>query len=202
MTTPHKAELALLGLLMLGMVWAATAWHEERVARETLDATLKTEKAGHAELKQQSAELVQDLRTRLDALEHAKAATVTPSQIIKEIPIYLPQNLPAPIAPVVEAPAAGAGPNTPPVVTGVNVPAVDLKPLFDELVECRECDAKLTAANQQEELDQQQAASLVAERDAAIKAAKGGSLWQRVKRHAEIIAISAASGYLLAKIAK
>ena len=79
------------------------------------------------------------------------------------------------------------------------IPQADLKPLFDAAENCRACEAKLAAA--QSDLSDQAAklAATSTERDAAIKAAKGGSIWTRLKRSAKWLIIGAAAGALAAR---
>ena len=77
----------------------------------------------------------------------------------------------------------------------MRVPAADLKPLFDFVQDCRACQAKLTTAQQDLKDEQAKNAALAAERDAAVKAAKGGSLWRRTARAAKWLAVGFAVGY-------
>ena len=78
------------------------------------------------------------------------------------------------------------------------IPAADLKPLFDFVQDCRACQAQLAAARADVKDEQDRAQALARERDAAIKAAKGGGFWQRLKRNALWFAVGAAAGAALA----
>jgi hypothetical protein len=199
MTEGHKAALAVAALLGLALGVVVHEWHGALVDRAVLDATLKAEHANQADLKSQSELVVRDLKERVAALEQVKAQAVTPAQIVREIPTFLPQTLPAPVTTVTTPAPAGAAPGTPPTITGMQIPAADMRPLFDELITCKECSEKLTGAQMQTSIDEDKITSLTKERDAAVKAAKGGSVWTRVKHSAETIVISAAAGYLIAR---
>jgi hypothetical protein len=202
MTAKRTLEFVFAALLAVALALALNAWHGAALERAALDATLKTGKADQADLAKQSAAVIQDLKERVAALEQVKAQAVTPAQIVREIPTFLPQSLPEPVATITAPAPAGSPPGTPPTVTGLQIPAVDMKPLFDELVDCKECAAKLTAAEGQTSIDRDEIASLTKERDAAVKAAKGGSVWTKAKHGAEVFFIGAATGALLAGIKK
>lgn len=176
-------------LVIIGVI-AANAWHNAMVARARLEATMQADKAHQGELTQQAATIAQDLKQRIAALESDKARTQTPSEIIKEVPVYLPANLPAPITTVTQPAAPGAKDQTP-VITGAMVPASDFKPIFDQLVECKECAAKLSADDADLRIKSEQLVSVTRERDAAIKAVKGGSFFQRLKHDAKAIGYTA-----------
>jgi hypothetical protein len=68
------------------------------------------------------------------------------------------------------------------------IPAADLKPLYDYVQDCRACQAQLAVAKQgrTDEL-----AAMAHERDVAFAAAKGGTFWRRFRRNIEWFAIGA-----------
>ncbi len=230
MTLGHKTAVLGCALLTIVLAFFANDWHNKGVGLAALDATLKTQKTfqaqldsekeaaakQQADLASQSALVVRDLQERLAALEQQKAAVVTPEQVAGAIRSYLPSGLPAPVTTVTTPAPAGAPPGTPPTVTGLLIPAADMKPEFNQLVDCRECGAKLTAAfgqvsilqdevkSLQEQMGilQQQITSLTKERDVAIKAAKGGSVWSRVKHDGKMVAGGIIVGVLLAAMRK
>jgi hypothetical protein len=76
----------------------------------------------------------------------------------------------------------------------MTIPQADLKPLYDDLQECRA--TALRAASTQKDLTDAQAAqaALTKERDAAIATARGGSFWSKLKRSAKWFAIGLAIG--------
>jgi hypothetical protein len=69
-----------------------------------------------------------------------------------------------------------------------------LKPLYDFVQDCRECDAKLSAAKQDHDDDTVKLEALTRERDAALAAAKGGTFWHRLRRNLEWLAVGAMVG--------
>jgi len=75
------------------------------------------------------------------------------------------------------------------------IPAADLKSLYNYIQDCRACQAKLATANQNAADDAKKIASLTQERNAAIKAAKGGTFWRRLQRNATWLAAGAVLGY-------
>jgi hypothetical protein len=81
-------------------------------------------------------------------------------------------------------------PDAPPV----EMPQADLKPLFDFVQDCRACKARLAAAQASLKDEQSRSATLTQERDAAVKAARGGSFWARLKHAATWFAIGVAAG--------
>ncbi len=79
------------------------------------------------------------------------------------------------------------------------IPAADLKPLYNYIQDCRACRAKLAAANQNAADDAKKIASLTQERNAAITAAKGGTFWRRLRRNATWLASGAILGYVASR---
>ena len=90
--------------------------------------------------------------------------------------------------------------NLPPAV--INVPQTDLKPLFDELEECRACQEQLATAQQDLADERAKVSALTIERDAAVKAARGGGFWSRFRTGAKWSAIGGAMGAIAASGAR
>ena len=78
------------------------------------------------------------------------------------------------------------------------VPASDLKPLYNYVQDCRSCQAQLAVARQNASDDASQIAALTRERDAAITASKGGTFWRRLRRNMLWLSVGAALGYAAA----
>jgi hypothetical protein len=74
------------------------------------------------------------------------------------------------------------------------IPAADLKPLYDYVQDCRACQAQLAVAKQNQTDDAAKIAALTRERDAAVTAAKGGTFWRRARRNAIWFAVGAGLG--------
>jgi hypothetical protein len=155
---------------------------ELKSAQDALTAANARESARNAAVKKQVAQL------------QKSAATIkTPQEVIAALPGVLP--LPQPISLDANLPGA-AGP-----AKAANLPLVDLKPLYDSAVACKECQTELAAAqaNLKDEQAKTQAASR--ERDDALRVAKGGSAFRRVARAAKWFLIGAAAGAAAAKLA-
>jgi hypothetical protein len=81
-------------------------------------------------------------------------------------------------------------PDAPPA----QIPAADLKPLFDFVQDCRSCQAQLAVAKQNATDNATKLTALTRERDAAVVTAKGGTFWQRVHRNALWFVVGAGAG--------
>ena len=75
------------------------------------------------------------------------------------------------------------------------IPATDLKSLYNYVQDCRACDAELSVAKQNASDDATKIAALTRERDAAITASKGGSFLRRLRRNILWLSVGAAIGY-------
>jgi hypothetical protein len=78
----------------------------------------------------------------------------------------------------------------------VRLPSSDLKPLFDYVQDCRACEAENMAERQDAADEATKLAAVTHERDAALKAAAGGSVWHRIRRDLEWLAAGAVGGYI------
>jgi type II secretory pathway pseudopilin PulG len=92
-------------------------------------------------------------------------------------------------------------PNQKAAAGGAIVPAEDLKPLYDFVLDCQACQAKLSAAQGDLNDEKAKTAALTLERDQAVQIARGGSAWRRVGRAAKWFLIGAAAGAVAAKAA-
>ncbi len=81
------------------------------------------------------------------------------------------------------------------------MPLADLKPLYDFVQDCRSCQVQLAAAQADIRDERAKSAALGTERDTAVKTARGGSFWSRLKHDAKWLAIGAGVGVALAHIA-
>ena len=80
---------------------------------------------------------------------------------------------------------------------GVELPATDLKPLYDFALDCQACQAKLVAAQADLADEKAKSSTLAKERDEAVRVAKGGSALARVARAAKWFLIGAAAGAIV-----
>lgn len=189
----------------------------DRLDRAQLAAELAATKqllaAADARQHDRDAQLAQTL----SALAAEKRTIVTPAQIIRELPNNI--RLPAPVtlqvdpassvgatlgSPATNARNASAGRASPAPANnsargGAVIPAEDLKPLYDFTLDCKACQAKLTAAQGDLADEKSKTAALTKERDQALKIARGGSAWRRFGRAAKWFILGAAAGAAIAK---
>jgi len=182
------------------------SWLDERDARIEMAATISSQNSIITAAEKREQDRAQQLADSLKQIAELKSSVQTPQQVIREIPQFLPP-LPQPLAtipatgPAGSATATGsagqtAGKAGEVAAPDVRVPSADLKPLFDFVQDCRACQAKLTAAQQDAQDEHAKSDALKKERDAAVKAAKGGSVWTRTLRAAKWVAIGFGVGYL------
>jgi myosin heavy subunit len=158
------------------VVIAFRSYMSEHDARIQAEATIKQSQTAIADLQKQKQE-VQDAKDEtIAALEKQKAEVKTVPQAIAALPSV--STVPLNAAPLPDAPSKVA---------------VDAVPLFQELNQCRQCDASLSADDKQLALDKE----ISAEKDTEIQALKKKpAFWSRVKKTGEVLAIGAAIGYV------
>jgi hypothetical protein len=192
------------------------AWRAERTDR----AKLATELAAAQQSLTQAADRQQsrdaDLLRTLANIAAEKRTTQTPQQILQALPQQIPlpqaitlmpaanssttnQNQPAtvktaPPAASDESPSKPTAPEPQAVI-----PAADLRPLYDFALDCKACQAKISAAQSDLADEKSKSAILTKERDEAVRTAKGGSTLQRFARAAKWLLIGAAAGTLAAR---
>lgn len=193
-------------------------------AQQQIDSAAAQEKQTDAQLSQQLAQIA-DLKQRVQTPQQAAAAIL---QALPPLPAPITLSMPPaakpagtqanshfPASPTAnQAPAssannaslpsapqpAGATAGTPPATA--TIPQQDLKPLYDYIEDCRATAADRDAARKDLADKQTQITSLMAQRDAAITAAKGGKFWTRVRRNAKWLAIGAGVGAVAALAAR
>lgn len=79
------------------------------------------------------------------------------------------------------------------------LPAADLKPLYDFALDCQACQAKLAAAQSDLTDKKTKSAASSKDQDAAVRAAKGGSVLRRISRAPKWFAKGAAARSVAAK---
>lgn len=189
---------ALAAIVLVGAAaFIARSWLDAHDDQLRLRATIDAQQAVIAQAQQQTQQLAaaekeRDAQTQatLASMQQAAAKIQTPQQIASWIPPQL--ATPAPIT-VDVPPATAANPAPDAVAT---IPQQDLPVLRNEIESCKECSVKLAAAqqnlatkDQQLKLAGAQLSATQRERDAALTAAKGGSLWRRVQRNARWLAV-------------
>jgi hypothetical protein len=212
--TLRLAELAISAILATSLF---LAWRAEREDRSKLTAQLAVAQQSLTQATDRQQSRDTDLLHTLADLATQKRQVQTPQQILQALPQQIP--LPQPIALAPPQTSASSGPtatkpgSTPdsPKDTAAQskkpiapepqavIPSADLKPLYDFALDCKACQSKLTTAQSDLADEKSKTATLTKERDAAIRAAKGGSTLQRFARAAKWLLIGAAAGTLAAR---
>jgi hypothetical protein len=194
--------IALVAAASVYFAWRGTQ-HEQAQLKAALQAAQKALADADARQQSRNAQLAQ----LLAQLNQKKATIQKPAQIVTALPDVLP--LPTPLA--LPAQTANAGPpatqagSKQPIETPtpkLQLPAEDLKPLYDFAVDCQECQAQLAAVQANLKDEQTKTQALSRERDTALQAARGGSVLRRVVRAAKWFVIGAAAGALAVKLAR
>ncbi len=188
----HLAELTVVVLLALAIFFS---WRADRRERSQLESELAATKQLLASADPRQHDRDAQLAQTLATLAAEKRTIVTPTQIIRELPSQLP--LPSPIV----LQSAPASPSSPTPQTNAVIPAEDLKPLYDFAIDCKTCQARLTATQGDLADERQKTTALTRERDDAVRIARGGSAWRRIGRAAKWFLIGAAAGAIAAKSA-
>ena len=201
--SPLLRKLLGAAATLVAAVFVVHAWLAAREDRMRLAATIETQKQIIDAADRRERERAGQLREQLAAIDALKRRIATPQQIVRALPQYLP--LPQPIhltpppaqqgSPLPEKPephpAEPARPAGGPVA---QLPVEDLKPLFDFVQDCRACQNELAEAKQQVADDRVKLDALTHERDAALRAARGGSFWTRARRAAKWFIIGVGVG--------
>jgi hypothetical protein len=210
---PLRSWIRLLEPIFIVLMVLAifVAWRADRRDRAQLAAELATTKQLLAAADARQHDRDARLAETLTALAAQKRTVVTPAQIVRELPREI--GLPSPIV-LQSADANSSVPNqTDKQPTGnatpvhkanqsesqAVIPAEDLKPLFDFTIDCKACQAKLTAAQADLTDEKTKTAALTKERDQALQIARGGSPFRRIARAAKWFLIGAAAGAIAAK---
>jgi hypothetical protein len=180
-------------------------------------ATLKDTLAQIESLKRQTQTPAQVIRDLPKFLSLPQPITLSPPQSAtpetqqgtvhtKMTPCVAKKGCPSPIPPSAATSPTGtlpafesplAAPTSQPDLPeapSAQIPAADLKPLFDYVQNCRSCQAQLAAAKQNATDNATKLTALTRERDAAVATAKGGTFWQRLHGNALWFVVGAGAG--------
>jgi len=193
------AVIALVAAVSVYYAWRATQ-REQAQLKAALQAAQHALTDADARQQARNAELA----TLLAQFNQKKTAVQSPAQVVQALPQVLPLPTPLSLPAAAASQAAPSGPKQPVESPNpkVQLPSEDLKPLYDFAVNCQECQAQLAAAQGNLKDEQAKTQAVSNERDAALKAARGGSALRRVARAAKWLAIGAAAGAVAAKLAR
>ncbi len=210
---PLRSWIRLLEPIFIVAVVLAmfAAWRADRRDRAQLASELAATKQLLAAADTRQHDRDARLAETLTALAAQKRTVVTPAQIVRE----LPREIGLPSAIVLQPAAANSSvPNQTGKRPGGSatsaheakqsesqavLPAEDLKPLYDFTIDCKACQARLTAAQTDLTDEKTKTAALTKERDHALQIARGGSPFRRIARAAKWLLIGAAAGAIAAK---
>ncbi len=210
---PLRSWIRLLEPIFIVAVVLAmfAAWRADRRDRAQLASELAATKQLLAAADTRQHDRDARLAETLTALAAQKRTVVTPAQIVRE----LPREIGLPSAIVLQPAAANSSvPNQTGKQPGGSatsaheakqsesqavLPAEDLKPLYDFTIDCKACQARLTAAQTDLTDEKTKTAALTKERDHALQIARGGSPFRRIARAAKWLLIGAAAGAIAAK---
>ncbi|MGA2431225.1 MAG: hypothetical protein ABSH13_22195 [Candidatus Acidiferrum sp.] len=212
----RAGELLVTATLLLALT---AAWRADRNDRAQLAAELASAKQSMAQVDDRQHTRDSQLLQTLATLAADKRTVTTPTQIIRELPQQLDLPVPITLQPATpnspetkpNALEPKTGPTPPPESTAANpskgdarsqavIPAADLKPLYDFALDCKACQAKLSAAQGDLTDEKTKNATLAKERDEALRAAKGGSLLRRIARATKWFVLGAAAGAIAARV--
>ncbi len=200
-------RIAEVGFFVVVAVALLAAWRADRRDRTQLAAQLAAaqQALNAADARQHDRDAL--LTQTLAQLSAQKRSVVTPAQILRDLPNQIPLPVaialqPEPDSPPSDSQHAATGkvsaPSTP---SHAVIPSEDLKPLYDFAIDCKACQAKLSAAQSDLADEKIKTTTLTKERDDAVRAAKGGGAWRRIARATKWFAIGAAAGAIAAKSA-
>jgi hypothetical protein len=203
-------QITAMILAVVLVVAIVDAWRADRRDRAQLASELAATKKTLADADSRQRERDSQLAQTLSGLATLKRTMVTPSQIVRDIPREIPLPSPISLQPVAPtnspAPQVPAAPNSNSEAINAPeaklpqalIPAEDLKPLYDFALDCKACQSKLAAAQNDLSDEKTKTAALTRERDDALRIARGGTVWRRIVRAAKWFAIGAAAGALAA----
>lgn len=190
---PGTSTVLISAAVSLAVILAGRAWlnaHDEAIH---LAATIEAQSRVLAQADQRQRQRDASLAATLAQVNTAKRRVNSPAKAAAELPQALPP-LPQPI--VVELPTPTPELPEPPAVA--TVPQADLKPIYDYLQDCRACQVSLATTRENLTDERAKLAAVTTERDAAVRAARGGSFWSRLRGNVKWFMIGAAAATLAA----
>lgn len=188
--------MAYVVIVALGVSFIV-AWREDRKNLSQLKADLATANQSLQAATARQHDRDFRLQQTLTALAREKRSATTPAEIVQKLPAEI--SLPLPITlQTLPPPVLGS---TQPAQPEAVIPAEDLKPLHDFVLDCKACQAKLAASQADLADETSKTQTLTRERDEALKIARGGSAWHRVARAAKWFVLGAAAGAIAVKTA-
>jgi len=190
------AAIAALIAVCLGII-VVRSWKASRQVANDMQVIFRAQAPLLDQANKREQQRDAALSKNLARISHEERAATNPADVVKRLRAAFP-TLPHPLS-VSLVPRASDGPEPPAIVS---VPQTDLEPLFDRLEECRACQEKLATVQQDLEDERAEVSALTIERDAAVKAARGGGFWSRFRIAVKWFVIGGAMGALAASSAR
>lgn len=201
----HKFLAAAAAAGIAGAGVAFSAWLGAHDAWIRAQATVAQQAQTIDQARQQTQQIAAGIQAR-DQAEAKQLATMQAEvdrlKTAQQIAQWLPQQVPTPQPVKIELPAASPGNPAPPATA--TIPQTDLPALRDYVESCKACSVKLAAAQQdlaaresELQLAGEQLSAAEKQRDAALRAARGGGFWHRVGAAFKWLAIGAGAGAAL-----
>lgn len=198
----HFAGYGLAALIVLGLL---VAYHNATLDKVRSDAVQAAQATYQKQLTQQMADVQKQMADRdaayqqqVQSLQTKLQQAATPNQIATLAAQVMGLRQPIEIK---TPPATAQQPNPQPVAVVSTEDAPRVKAYISDCETCKlelpKAKADLADRQAQMALAQKQIDSLKVERDAAVKASKGGSAFQRFTRAAKFIIIGGGIGYVL-----
>ena len=207
-----KSPLQLISLLAVAVAIAllTDAWRSARHDSQQLAATLASQNAAIHQASEQEKQRDSQLQSALDQIHAEKLSVHTPQQAAQKLtealpPLPLPLSIQFPDLSRKPLDSPSEPPNSypnrlpdEPLPASISIPQPDLIPLYNSLQDCRASEAQSATLEKDLFDEKARSASLLQERNAALTAARGGSILKRLERAAKWFAIGLASGAALA----
>jgi hypothetical protein len=191
--TKPALQLILFSAALAGIALLADAWRSARHDSQKLAATLAAQNLTLQQASDHEKQRDSQLAATLAAIQSEKRAVRTPRQAAEQLPSILPP-LPLPVTVSIPNLSVPLPPGETQPLATVSIPQPDLVPLYDALQDCRSSQAQAGALQNDLADEKSRSAALTQERNAAVAAARGGTLLVRLKRAAKWFAIGIAIG--------
>lgn len=197
------AGAAVVGVA--GALLAFSSWRRAQSAWVAAQGTIAAEAQTIEQAKKQASKIAAEQKARDQATAAQLTAMRKKVEKLKsaaQIASWLPKQLPTPQPVKIEVPKATKANPAPAAVA--RIPQPDLPALRDYVESCEACSVRLHTAQQdlaakdeQLKLAGERLSAAEKQRDAALKAAKGGGFWHRVGAAFKWFAIGAGAGAAL-----
>jgi hypothetical protein len=192
----HKIYLSVFAATCLLAAIVVGVWRERVRDQARRDAVIESQKSDISDIERRLASVREQTQNQIAELERRrKEVLVSPQrapEVIRElVPMRTPIQSPALTTDSLPQPAPDA-----PSVSLNKQQQVDLA---QYALACKQCSVERDQFEQQVGDEQEIVARQKIEIEAATKAAKGGSLWQRTKRVLKWGAIFGGAGYVLGR---